>query len=143
MPQPPAPLDLSSIALLERLVAFNTVSDRSNLPLISFVSDYLTSHGIPFVIAPNAAGDKAALYATIGPMIDGGIVLSGHTDVVPVVGQAWTTDPFTLRKEGTRYFGRGACDMKGFDAVCLAMAPELRKIPLKAPIHILDRKSVV
>ena len=137
MPQPPAPLDLSSIALLERLVAFNTVSDRSNLPLISFVSDYLTSHGIPFVIAPNAAGDKAALYATIGPMIDGGIVLSGHTDVVPVVGQAWTTDPFTLRKEGTRYFGRGACDMKGFDAVCLAMAPELMKLPLKAPIHIL------
>jgi acetylornithine deacetylase len=137
MPPPPSPLALSSVALLERLVAFNTVSDQSNLPLIAFVSDYLTSHGIPFVIAPNVVGDKAALYATIGPMIDGGVVLSGHTDVVPVVGQAWSTDPFTLRREGSRLYGRGSCDMKGFDAVCLAMAPELMKLPLKAPVHIL------
>jgi acetylornithine deacetylase len=137
MSQLPSPMALSSIALLERLVAFNTVSDQSNLPLIAFVSDYLTSHGIPFVFAPNAKGDKAALYATIGPMIDGGVVLSGHTDVVPVLGQAWTTDPFTLRRDGSRLYGRGSCDMKGFDAVCLAMAPELIKLPLKAPIHIL------
>jgi acetylornithine deacetylase len=137
MPQSHAPMALSSIALLERLVSFNTVSDQSNLPLIAFVSDYLTSHGIPFVIAPNAKGDKAALYATIGPGIDGGVVLSGHTDVVPVVGQAWTTDPFILRRAGTRLYGRGSCDMKGFDAVCLALAPELKKLPLKAPIHIL------
>jgi acetylornithine deacetylase len=137
MPHSPLPMTLSSIALLERLVAFNTVSDQSNLPLIAFVSDYLASHGIPFVIAPNPAGDKAALYATLGPMIDGGVVLSGHTDVVPVAGQAWTTDPFTLRRDGSRLYGRGSCDMKGFDAVCLAMAPELMKLPLKAPIHIL------
>jgi acetylornithine deacetylase len=137
MQQPSLPMQLSSISLLERLVAFNTVSDRSNLPLIAFVSDYLASHGIPFVIAPNAAGDKAALYATIGPMIDGGVVLSGHTDVVPVAGQSWTTDPFSLRREGSRLYGRGSCDMKGFDAVCLAMAPEVMKMPLKAPIHIL------
>ena len=121
-----------TLDILERLVSFNTVSDRSNLALIRYVADYLTSHGIPFVEAPNAAGDKAALYATIGPMVDGGVVLSGHTDVVPVAGQQWTTDPFTLRREGTRLIGRGACDMKAFDAVCLAMAPELKAIASEA-----------
>ncbi len=125
------------LALLEKLVGFNTVSDRSNLDLIHFVADYLRSHDIPFVEAPNAAGDKAALYATVGPMVDGGVVLSGHTDVVPVAGQVWTSDPFTLRREGTRLIGRGACDMKGFDAACLAMAPELKRMPLRRPIHIL------
>jgi acetylornithine deacetylase len=130
-------MNFSTIELLERLVAFDTVSDKSNLGLIAFVSDYLSSRGIRFVTAPNATGDKAALYATIGPMVDGGVVLSGHTDVVPVVGQAWSSDPFTLRREGSRLFGRGACDMKGFDAVCLAMLPELMKLPLKAPIHLL------
>jgi acetylornithine deacetylase len=127
----------TSLDLLARLVGFNTVSDRSNLDLIRFVADYLQGHGIPFVEAPNEAGDKAALYATIGPMVDGGVVLSGHTDVVPVAGQAWTSDPFTLRREGTRLHGRGACDMKAFDAVCLAMAPELSRMPLKRPVHIL------
>ncbi len=127
------PHALSSLDILEKLVSFDTVSDKSNLPLIAWVGEYLDSHGIPYVVAPNAEGTKAALYATIGPAVDGGVVLSGHTDVVPVVGQAWTTDPFTLRREGTKLYGRGACDMKGFDAVCLAMAPELMKLPLKAP----------
>jgi acetylornithine deacetylase len=131
------PQTLSSVAILEKLVSFDTVSSNSNLPLIAWVKDYLDGHGIPYVVEPNAEGDKAALYATIGPMVDGGVVLSGHTDVVPVVGQAWTTDPFMLRREGTRLYGRGACDMKGFDAVCLALAPELATLPLKAPIHIL------
>jgi len=113
------------------------VSDRSNLELVRFVASYLREHRIPFIEAPNAAGDKAALYATIGPAVDGGVVLSGHTDVVPVAGQVWTSDPFTLRREGSRLHGRGACDMKAFDAVCLAMAPELMRLPLKRPIHIL------
>jgi acetylornithine deacetylase len=131
------PLNLSSLELLERLVSFDTVSDKSNLGLIAFVRDYLDSHGISHVVQPNATGDKASVFATIGPNVDGGIVLSGHTDVVPVVGQSWTTNPFVLRREGTRLFGRGACDMKGFDAVCLAMAPELKRMDLKAPIHIL------
>jgi acetylornithine deacetylase len=131
------PQTLSSLAILDTLVGFDTVSDSSNLPLIAWARDYLDGHGVPYVIAPNAAGDKAALYATIGPQVDGGVVLSGHTDVVPVVGQAWTNDPFKLRREGTKLFGRGACDMKAFDAVCLALAPELMKLPLKAPIHIL------
>jgi acetylornithine deacetylase len=134
---PPVPQPLTSLAILDKLVSFDTVSDKSNLPLIAWVEDYLKGHGIPYVVAPNAEGKKAALYATIGPAVDGGVVLSGHTDVVPVVGQAWTTDPFKLRHEGTKLYGRGACDMKGFDAVCLAMAPELAKMPLKAPVHIL------
>jgi acetylornithine deacetylase len=127
----------SSIDILSALVGFDTVTSNSNLPLIDWVRGYLDGHGIPYVIAPNPEGDKAALYATIGPMVDGGVVLSGHTDVVPVTGQAWSSDPFTLRREGSRLFGRGACDMKGFDAVCLALAPELARMPLKAPVHIL------
>jgi acetylornithine deacetylase len=127
----------ATLELLERLVSHDTESSKSNLALIADVEAYLTGHGIPFVKAPNAVGDKAALYATIGPMVDGGVVLSGHTDVVPVVGQAWSSDPFKLRRDGSKLFARGACDMKGFDAVCLAMAPALAKMPLKAPVHIL------
>src|SRR5579863_4864362 len=86
-----------AVGLLERLMSFDTESDKSNLPLIDFVEDYLHGQGVPVLRSPNAAGDKAALLATIGPPIDGGIVLSGHTDVVPVEGQKWTSDPFTLR----------------------------------------------
>ena len=130
-------MQMSSIEMLKTLVAFDTVSDKSNLELIAFVEEYLADHDIPFIVVPNAAGDKAALYATIGPMTEGGVVLSGHTDVVPVAGQAWTSNPFALRREGSRLYGRGACDMKGFDAICLALAPELKKLPLKAPVHIL------
>ncbi len=126
-----------TLDILTKLVSFDTETSKSNLPLMDYVADYLRAHGIAFVMAPNAAGDKAALYATIGPMVDGGVVLSAHTDVVPVAGQSWSSDPFILRRQGTRHFARGACDMKGFDAVCLAMAPELAKMPLKAPVHIL------
>lgn len=126
-----------AIALLDRLVAFDTESARSNLPLIDFVEDYLLGLGARFSRIPNAAGDKAALFVTIGPDIDGGVVLSGHTDVVPVVGQKWTSPPFTLRRDGARLYGRGTCDMKGFAALCLAMAPEFLATELKKPIHIL------
>jgi acetylornithine deacetylase len=125
------------LPVLEKLVSFDTVSSKSNLPLIEWVKSWLDQQGIASIVAPNAAGDKAALYASIGPDIDGGVVLSGHTDVVPVEGQAWSTDPFTLRRNGTRLFGRGACDMKGFDAICLALLPELSRLPLKTPIHLL------
>jgi acetylornithine deacetylase len=125
------------LPVLEKLVSFDTVSSKSNLPLIEWVKSWLDQQGIASIVAPNAAGDKAALYASIGPQIDGGVVLSGHTDVVPVEGQAWSSDPFSLRREGTRLFGRGACDMKGFDAICLALLPELSRLPLKAPIHLL------
>ena len=114
----------ATLDMLARLVAFDTESVKSNLPLIADVESYLQAHGVDFVKVPNAAGDKAALFATIGPNIDGGIILSGHTDCVPVAGQTWTSDPFTLRREGSRVYARGACDMKGFDALCLAMVPE-------------------
>lgn len=126
-----------AVDLLARLVAFDTESSKSNLELVAFVETVLHAHDIPFVVVPNANGDKAAIFATIGPMIDGGIVLSGHTDVVPVTGQTWTSDPFILRREGSRLYGRGATDMKGFDACCLAMIEEFKRAPLKKPIHIL------
>jgi acetylornithine deacetylase len=127
----------SAIALLERLAAFDTESDKSNLPLIDFVEEYLRRQDIPVLRAPNATGDKAALLATIGPMVEGGIVLSGHTDVVPVEGQKWTSDPFSLRSADGRLYARGSCDMKGFDAIALAMIPRFKKAGLRRPIQIL------
>ena len=128
---------LTPIEMLARLVGFNTESSQSNLELIAFVEDYLRGWNVPFVRVPNAAGDKAALYATIGPTDRGGIVLSGHTDVVPVAGQAWTSDPYALRVENGRAYGRGAVDMKGFDALALALVPEFQAAGLKTPIHIM------
>src|SRR5437763_8025606 len=113
-----------ALPLIERLVAFDTESSRSNLPLIEFVEDYLGQLSVPFVRVPNSDGNKAAIFATVGPMTDGGVVLSGHTDVVPVAGQSWSSDPFRVRRDGTRLYGRGTCAMKGFDATCLAMVPE-------------------
>ncbi len=101
------------------------------------MAEYLDGWGVLFVRVPNAAGDKEALFATIGPSIDGGVVLSGHTDVVPVTGQTWTTDPFKLRIADGRAYGRGAVDMKGFDALALALVPEAVKADLARPIHIL------
>ncbi len=124
-------------ALLARLVAFKSVSETSNLPVIDFIEDYLAAHGVAARRAPNASGDKAALLATIGPRVDGGVVLSGHTDVVPVEGQPWSGDPFELRQKSGRLFGRGACDMKGFDACVLAMAPAFKAAALKRPVHIV------
>jgi acetylornithine deacetylase len=128
---------LTPLEMLAKLVSFDTESSKTNLPLVQFVEDYLKSWDIPYVRVPNATGDKAALYATIGPLDRGGIVLSGHTDVVPVTGQAWTGDPFTLRIENGRAFGRGAVDMKGFDAVALAAVPEFQAANLTTPIHIM------
>ena len=124
-------------ALLKRLIAFDSVSNSSNLPLVDFVEAYLRAHGLEARRAPNAAGDKAAILATIGPRVDGGVVLSGHTDVVPVEGQPWSSPPFTLRAASGRLYGRGACDMKGFDACVLAMAPAFRDAGLKRPVHIV------
>jgi acetylornithine deacetylase len=128
---------LTPLEMLAKLVSFDTVSSKSNLPLIDFVESYLQGWNVPYVRVPNEAGDKAALYATIGPQDRGGIVLSGHTDVVPVTGQAWTTDPFTLRVENGRAYGRGAVDMKAFDALALALIPEFQAANLMTPIHIL------
>jgi acetylornithine deacetylase len=130
-------LRLTPLEMLARLVSFNTESSKSNLELVGFVEEYLRGWNVPFVRVPNAAGDKAALYATIGPQDRGGIVLSGHTDVVPVAGQAWTSDPFALRVENGRAYGRGAVDMKAFDALALALIPEFQAADLKTPIHIM------
>jgi acetylornithine deacetylase len=126
-----------AIGLLERLVAFDSESDKSNLPLIDFVEAHLAERGVDVLRAPNRTGDKAALLATIGPKVEGGIVLSGHTDVVPVVDQGWTGDPFKLRRQDGRLFARGACDMKGFDAIALAMIPFFQAADLQRPVHIL------
>lgn len=127
----------SPLELLERLVAFDTESSKSNLALIDFVAGYLDGWGVPHVRVPNATGDKAALFATLGPMRDDGIVLSGHTDVVPVTGQTWTSNPFALRVAEGRAYGRGAVDMKGFDALALALVPAALEAELTRPIHIL------
>ncbi len=122
--------------MLAKLVSFNTESQRSNLDLIHFCRDYLASLGVESRLAPSPDGQKANLYATIGPRRDGGIVLSGHTDVVPVAGQDWTSDPWTLTERDGKLYGRGACDMKGFDALALALVPEMLAAPLERPIHI-------
>jgi acetylornithine deacetylase len=130
-------LRLTPLEMLARLVAFDTESSKSNLPLITFVEEYLRGWGVPFVRLPDASGAKAAIFATIGPADRSGIVLSGHTDTVPVAGQVWTSDPFTLRIENGRAYGRGAVDMKGFGALALSLVPEFLAADLRAPIHIL------
>ncbi len=125
----------SAIEMLEKLVAFPTVSRDSNLPLIQFVEDYLSSHGVESTRVYNEDKTKASLYATVGPYTPGGIILSGHTDVVPVDGQDWKTDPFVLTIKDDRAFGRGSCDMKGFLAICLAELPAMLAADLTRPIH--------
>ena len=111
---------MQSIEILEKLISFPTVSKDSNLDLIEFVEGYLTEHGISSKRIPNKKGTKANLYATIGPMEEGGIILSGHTDVVPVEGQPWDTDPFELTEKADRLYGRGTCDMKAYAAIALS-----------------------
>lgn len=126
----------AAIDLLRSLVAFDTTSSLSNLPLIEFVRDYLTRHGVSSRILPDSTGAKASLIATIGPNVAGGVVLSGHTDVVPVAGQHWNSDPFTLTVGSERLTGRGVADMKGFIAGLLAMVPHLRADALARPAHL-------
>ena len=122
--------------LLADLIAFDTVSDRSNLPLIAYIEKYLASFGITGRRILDDSGQKASLWATIGPEDRPGMVLSGHTDVVPVAGQSWTSDPFALIERDGRLYGRGTTDMKGFVAVCLAMVPEISRAKLAMPIHL-------
>jgi acetylornithine deacetylase len=126
----------SPVELLARLVNFDTTSHRSNLPLVRFVEDYLAQHGIASRLVASADGAKANLYATIGPATEPGVALSGHTDVVPVEGQSWSSDPFVLTERGGRLYGRGAADMKGFLACVLAAVPDFHKRQLSVPIHL-------
>lgn len=120
---------------LERLVAFDTTSRNSNLALIDDVSSWLDQLGIPCVRVNSADGSKANLLFSIGPEVPGGVVLSGHTDVVPIDGQAWSTDPWTLTERDGKLYGRGAVDMKGFIATGLSRVPAMLAAPLKRPVH--------
>ncbi len=140
------PVNASSIALnrsdgldaqiewLERLVGFNTTSSRSNLDLIECAEAHLSALGAECVRVANPEGTKANLYAVIGPKVEGGVVLSGHTDVVPVDGQDWRTDPWTLTERDGKLYGRGTCDMKAFSAIALSLAPQMAAAGLKRPI---------
>ncbi len=119
---------------LRRLVAFDTTSSKSNLNLIDDVEAYLEGHGAQTHRVWNADRTKANLYAIVGPKIEGGVILSGHTDVVPVDGQDWSTDPWTLTERGGKLFGRGTCDMKSFSAIALSLLPEMKQANLKRPI---------
>lgn len=133
MPSPAAFVE-STLQLLEKLIAFDSVSSQSNHPLIEWIESYLDSHNIWHARVPAPGGvSKTNLLARIGPEAEGGIVLSGHTDVVPVFGQPWETDPFVLTKKGTRLYGRGTSDMKTFLAVCLALAPHWSSLKLTRP----------
>jgi acetylornithine deacetylase len=124
-----------ALEILERLVAFDTISARSNLDLIQWVVDYLAGFGVSSARTAASAG-KANLFATIGPAEHGGVILSGHTDVVPVAGQEWHSDPFTLTERDGRLHGRGSADMKGFIALVLALVPEMTRRTLAVPLHL-------
>ena len=121
---------------LAELIAFPTVSDVSNLALVAHIEAIAASHGASCRRFDDPDGTKANLLVTIGPQVDGGLVLSGHTDVVPVTGQSWSGDPWTLRELDGRLVGRGATDMKGFLACCLAALPHFADMKLKRPIHL-------
>jgi acetylornithine deacetylase len=125
-----------AIEILRRLVALDTTSAKSNLPLIQEVADYLDRFRIKVRLSGEDTSVKANLFATIGPEEPGGIVLSGHSDVVPVAGQPWTTDPFRLAERDGRLYGRGTTDMKGFIACTLALVPELAAARLEQPVHL-------
>ena len=127
---------MTTAEILARLVAFDTTSRNSNLKLIAFVRSYLDAHGVPYRISTDPAGQKANIHAIIGPQTAGGVALSGHVDTVPVEGQAWSADPFTLREAEGKLYARGACDMKGFVASCLAAVPDLVARKPARPLHL-------
>ena len=122
--------------LIDRLIGFDTTSRNSNLELIDFVADYLESHGVASTRTHDDDGRKANLFATLGADVPGGIVLSGHTDVVPVDGQPWDTDPFTVVERDGRLYGRGTSDMKSFLAVALALVPDFLRRIGGTPVHL-------
>ena len=121
--------------ILGDLIAFPTESADSNLDLIAYAAERLEACGAAVEYSHDATAQKANLYATLWPDRDGGIVLSGHTDVVPANASEWTSDPYAMRDDGERLYGRGACDMKGFVAAALAMAPQYARLDLARPVH--------
>jgi acetylornithine deacetylase len=127
---------MNSVEILERLVGFRTVSRNSNLDLIHWVRDFLSARGVQSRLYADDSGDKANLFATIGPTDRGGVLLSGHTDVVPVDGQRWSTDPFSLFEREGQLYGRGTADMKGFLACALRAAELAGRRTLQTPLHL-------
>jgi len=126
----------NAIAILERLVACPSVSGRPTHEIVGYIKSYLEDQGLEVSLTFDEAGERANVFATIGPQIDGGVLLNGHTDVVPVEGQTWATDPFALIRKGDRFYGRGSVDMKGFLACAMAAVPMFKSANLKKPIHI-------
>ena len=126
----------STIEILRKLISFDTTSANSNLELLAYVQDYLNQHGVDSTLVYNEEESKANLYATIGPQDKPGVMLSGHTDTVPVTGQNWTFEPYQLNERDGRYYGRGTADMKTYLAVALAAVPEMQKQTLHTPIHL-------
>ncbi|NVK71969.1 MAG: M20/M25/M40 family metallo-hydrolase, partial [Oceanospirillaceae bacterium] len=123
-------------ALLSTLLSFDTTSRESNLKLIDFIQDYLDKLGVESTLIYNDERTKANLYARLGPAGDGGVMLSGHTDVVPVDGQKWTYQPFELTEQDGKYYGRGSADMKGYLACVLAMVPSFQSKTLRMPVYL-------
>ena len=128
--------DRKSIELIEKLISFDTTSRESNLEIIAFITDYLNDLGVDSQLVNNEDGTKANLYATVGDAKASGIMLSGHTDVVPIDGQDWDTDPFSVTHKNNRLYGRGTSDMKSFVAITLAQLPKFQARGLKTPIHL-------
>jgi acetylornithine deacetylase len=128
---------LQTLDILRHLVSFDTTSSKTNLPMVEWIRDYLAGQGVTATIVPGEDPEKALLLARIGPGDTPAIALSAHTDVVPVTGQNWSSDPFTLTERDGRLYGRGTCDMKGFIATVLAAVPALGDAPLKVPVQIL------
>ncbi len=130
------PVSISSREILEKLVSFPTVSRDSNLDLVDWVEEVLTGAGIKCYRDYSADGKKASLFAHVGPGVEGGVILSGHTDVVPVDGQGWSMEPFQVTERDGRLYGRGTCDMKGFDALALGLVLRAANAPLNRPLQI-------
>ena len=131
------PQRLTPLEIMTKLISFPTVSRDTNLPLVDWVEGYLNEHGIEAHRWPDPdQPHKAAIFAHVGPWEEGGVVLSGHTDVVPVDGQPWDTDPFTVTEKDGKYYGRGTCDMKGFDALAIWALVEAREAGLKRPLQL-------
>lgn len=127
---------MSAASILEKLVSFPVLGGQPNLAIIEYIQSLLDQYGLTYYLVPDETGQKASLHCRIGPPVDGGVILSGHTDVVPTEGQEWTTDPFRLTDGGDgKLYGRGSCDMKGFIACCLAALPDLVAADLKRPVY--------
>ena len=125
-----------TIDILRSLVGFDSTSGKPTHDIIAYIQEYLISHGVESSLSFDDAGERANIYATIGPQVNGGVLLNGHTDVVPVDGQIWSTDPFELTQKGDKLYGRGSVDMKGFLACVLGSVPLFKNADLKRPIHI-------